>query len=134
MKCGKLFIFVAFGTSALFLLAAASAQQARFFPDFNPATSPVGSLKLNGSQLTAYNDFQTNRAIDFEVVGLVHSTHATHAKQLLNLIAATQHGADFEQGCANSGKDLVGNARAGIASPTDFSDGRIVGGIALRYG
>ena len=55
MRHGKLFIFAAFGTSALFLLAAGSAQQARFFPDFNPATTPVGSLQLNGSQLTTFN-------------------------------------------------------------------------------
>jgi hypothetical protein len=55
MKSGKAVIRALFGTSIVFLLAAASAQQARFFPDFNPATSPVGSLQLNGSHLTAFN-------------------------------------------------------------------------------
>jgi len=55
MKCGTAVIRALFATSVLFLLAAASAQQARFFPDFNPATTPVGSLQLNGSQLTTFN-------------------------------------------------------------------------------
>jgi lectin family protein len=31
------------------------AQQVRFFPDFNPATSPVSALQMNGTQLAAFN-------------------------------------------------------------------------------
>jgi hypothetical protein len=55
MRCGKPAVLALFGTSVLFLLAAASAQQVRFFPNFNPATSPTSALQLNGSQLTSFN-------------------------------------------------------------------------------
>lgn len=47
--------FAAVTIVVLLCSALSLAQQIRFFPDFNPATSPVSALQMNGTQLAAYN-------------------------------------------------------------------------------
>jgi hypothetical protein len=39
----------------MWLLGVSSAQQVRFFPDFNPATSPTANLQMNGATLASFN-------------------------------------------------------------------------------
>ena len=51
MRQGKVFTTAVLCLSVLLCLASASAQQVRFFPDFNPATSPTTFLQFNRSHL-----------------------------------------------------------------------------------
>ena len=51
MRQGKVFTTAVLCLSVLLCLASASAQQVRFFPDFNPATSPTTSLQMNRAHL-----------------------------------------------------------------------------------
>lgn len=51
MRQGKVLQIALSCASVVLWLASASAQQVRFFPDFNPATSPTSFLQLNHAQL-----------------------------------------------------------------------------------
>lgn len=43
-------------TLAVLWTVSASAQQVRFFPDFNPSTAPVSALRMNGGFITTYGN------------------------------------------------------------------------------
>ncbi len=53
------------------------------------------------------NDLETDRAVDFQVMGFVHRAHAAHAQQFLDFVAAAQNGADFENSRADRGENLT---------------------------
>src|SRR5271165_5062065 len=53
MRFGSICRLVLCATLATLWTSTALAQQVRFFPDFNPLTSPVSSLQTNGGLVTS---------------------------------------------------------------------------------
>src|SRR5208337_2394080 len=78
------------------------------------------------------NYLQSNDALDFPVAGLVHGAHAAHAKQFLDLVAATEDFSLMEDRSANGGEDGV-RRTAGSGTP-GLGHRHGVGRIAFRDG
>ena len=55
MRSAFLVKFAVLTMASLLCLGSAFGQQIRFFPDFNPATSPTSSLQMNGTTLSSFN-------------------------------------------------------------------------------
>ena len=65
------------------------------------------------------NDLQPDGAVNLQVVRFVHRTHAAHAKQFLDFVAAAEDGADLQNGRADGGINRTGRAGTGVARSSE---------------